>query len=382
MDMRLSRRSFLRTSLVGVLCGGMSVRLPSAFAVPEEGESASLPAERLERKAMFYEKGRNQAVQCRLCFRQCPIPEGRRGFCRVRENQGGELRSLVYGRPAGLQIDPIELEPMYHLVPGHRNLCVYTASCNFRCKHCHNWHISQSAPERIRSVPHTPREIVEEAKRRGCKSISHSINEPTIFYEWMVDVVRLAKAEGLRTLCHTNGGMARTPMMELLPFMDAVTVDLKAFSQKFYQEISEARLAPVLETLQTIKAAKKHLEIVHLVIPTLNDDRSEIREMCRWIAQHLGKDTPLHFTRFTPSYKLTHLPLTPIQTLEEARKIAQEEGIRYVYVGNVTGHPGNSTYCPGCGRTLIERTHFIVVKNHLQNGRCPSCKENIPGIWR
>ncbi|MDH7514129.1 MAG: AmmeMemoRadiSam system radical SAM enzyme [Clostridiales bacterium] len=330
---------------------------------------------------MFYNKGETNLVNCRLCFRQCFIPEGRRGFCRVRENRKGELQSLVYGRPAGLQIDPIELEPMYHLVPGHKNICVYTASCNFRCKHCHNWHISQFPPEEIRSSLISPAEIVEEALKQGCRSISHSINEPTVFYEMMLEVSRLAKKKGMLTLGHTNGGMAKAPMLELLKSLDGVTVDLKAFKQEFYEKISEARLEPVLETLLTIKGAKKHLEIVNLVIPTLNDEMEDIKKMCRWIANHLGNDTPLHFTRFSPSYKLTHLPPTPIKTLEEARAVALGEGLRYVYVGNVAGHPANSTYCPECGKKLIERTHFIVLKNHIKDGRCPSCGEAIRGIW-
>jgi len=233
----------------------------------------------------------------------------------------------------------------------------------------------------MRWLDYTPREIVEEALRQGCKSISHSINEPTVFYEMMYDTIQQAKRKGLLTLCHTNGGIARDPLLELLRFMDAVTVDLKAFSQRFYQEISEARLEPVLDTLKTIKEAGKHLEIVNLIIPTINDNMDEIRNMTRWIAKNLGNETPLHFTRFSPSYKLTHLPHTPIGTLEGARSIAIGEGIKYVYVGNVVGHPANSTYCPKCGQKLIERTHFIVLKNVVKEGGCPSCGEKIPGIW-
>lgn len=330
---------------------------------------------------MFFRKRENTLVQCELCFRGCSIPEGRRGFCRVRENWGGELRSLVFGRPAGLQIDPIELEPMYHMVPGHKNLCVYTASCNFRCKHCHNWSISQRPPEQVRSLNLTPEKIVEEALKQGCQSISNSINEPTIFYEMMYEVVQIAKKKGLLTLCHTNGAIARPPLLELLKFLDGVTVDLKAFAPEFYDEISEAKMEPVLETLKTIRSLNKHLEIVNLVIPTLNDNFEDIKRMSRWIVENLGGETPVHFTRFTPSYKMTHLPHTPVKTLEEARAIALNEGIKFVYIGNVVGHPANSTYCSKCGEKLIERTHFIVIKNQVKNGLCPSCGERIPGIW-
>ncbi len=372
MGVGLNRRAFLKRSILY----GFSIRtLPHYLSEVWAKEGTA-------QKALFFKKTKEGAIQCELCFRQCVISEGRRGFCRVRENQKGELRSLVYGRPIGLQIDPIELEPMYHMVPGHKNLCVYTASCNFRCKHCHNWSISQSAPEQLRPMKFEPKEIVEEALKLGCQSISHSINEPTVFFEMMYEVVRMAKTKGLLTLCHTNGGMAQAPMVELLKFLDGVTVDLKSFNPKFYQEVSEAELAPVLETLKTIRESGRHLEIVNLIIPTLNDDMGDIRKMCKWITQHLGKETPLHFTRFSPSYKMTHLPRTPISTLERAREIAREEGIRYVYVGNVVGHPANSTYCPKCGVKLIERTHFLVLKNQVKNGLCPFCNEKIPGIWK
>jgi pyruvate formate lyase activating enzyme len=333
------------------------------------------------REAMFYKNLNPQTVQCELCFRRCTISEGRRGFCRVRENQKGELRSLVYGKPVGLQIDPIELEPMYHMVPGHKNLCVYTASCNFRCKHCQNWSISQSAPEQISPMKYTPKEIVEETLRQGCKSISHSINEPTVFFEMMFEVAQLAKQKGLLTVCHTNGGITREPMKELLKYLDGVTVDLKSFNPKFYEEISKARLEPVLETLKTIRKSNRHLEIVNLIIPTLNDDMADIRKMCRWIVSNLGKDTPIHFTRFSPQYKMTHLPHTPIKTLEEAMEIAKSVGMKYVYVGNVAGHPANHTYCPKCGKKIIERSHFILLKNQVKNGGCPFCSEKIPGVW-
>ncbi len=379
MDTGLNRRSFLKKSLLCCLFGSMGSHLLPISTRSKEIEPPSQKG--LDGEAMFYKRGENNSVRCQLCFRRCFIPEGRRGFCRVRENRTGILRSLVYARPSGLQIDPIELEPMYHMVPGHKNICVYTASCNFRCKHCHNWHISQSAPEEIRAFRCTPEEIVGEALRHGCRSISHSINEPTVFYELMYGVVKEAKKKGLLTLCHTNGGIAKVPLLELLKFMDGVTVDLKAFSQKFYREISRSRLEPVLETLKTIKGANKHLEIVNLIIPTLNDQMDDIKKMCRWILGNLEKDTPLHFTRFSPSYKMTHLPFTPVNTLEEARSIAVGEGIEYVYIGNVVGHPANSTYCPRCDKKLIERTHFIVLENRVKDGSCPFCQQKIPGIW-
>jgi pyruvate formate lyase activating enzyme len=332
---------------------------------------------------MFYKKLEEKKVQCELCFRRCIISNGRRGFCRVRENRNGELYSIVYGKPIGLQIDPIELEPMYHLIPGHKNLCVYTASCNFRCKHCHNWHITQTPFENLSYKSYTPQDVVEEAIKEGCKSISHSINEPTIFYEYMYDIAKVAKQKGLKVLFHTNGSLNPEPLREILKYIDAVTVDLKSFNKKFYNEVSQAELEPVLETLKIINDVGVHLEIVNLIIPTLNDNLEDIKNMCLWIKTNLRDDVPLHFTRFSPSYKLTHLPHTPIKILEEARNIATLVGLKYVYIGNVFGHKGNNTYCPNCKKVLIERSHFLILENKInESGKCPFCKTKIIGIWK
>ncbi|MBT9175340.1 MAG: Pyruvate formate-lyase 1-activating enzyme [candidate division WS2 bacterium] len=334
------------------------------------------------KEAMFYQKLDNLFVQCKLCFRKCTIANNKRGFCRVRENRKGKLYSLVYGRPLRLQIDPIELEPMYHMLPGHKNLCVYTPSCNFRCKHCHNWDITQRSPDELKSQYYLPEEVVEEAIRRKCKSISHSINEPAIFYEYMLDIMKIAKQKGLLTLFHTNGSLSPQPLREILKYTDGVTVDLKAFTEKFYKEICEAELLPVLETLKIIKEEKVHLEIVNLIIPTLNDDMDKIKEMCLWIKKNLGDEVPIHFTRFSPSYKLTNLPLTPIKTLEKAREIAKDIGLKYVYIGNVAGHEGNNTYCPKCNAVIIRRTHFVLIENKVgKEGVCKFCKTKIVGIW-
>lgn len=331
---------------------------------------------------MFYERLEDNQVQCLLCFRRCFIGEGKRGFCRVRENRDGKLYSLVYGRPVGIQIDPIELEPAYHLIPGHKNLCVYTASCNLRCKHCHNWHITQQTFESLSHKDYSPQEIVDEAIRKRCKSISHSINEPTVFYEYMYDIAKTAKDKGLKVLFHTNGSLNPLPLKEILKVVDCVVVDLKGFNEKFYREIPEGKLSHILQTLKIIKEENKHLEIVYLVIPTLNDNLEEIKDMCLWIKNNLGTDTPLHFTRFSPSYKLIHLSHTPITTLEKARETALSLGLKYVYIGNVPGHQANNTFCPNCKNLLIKRTHFLLHENKISSeGVCPFCKTKIPGIW-
>jgi pyruvate formate lyase activating enzyme len=219
------------------------------------------------------------------------------------------------------------------------------------------------------------------AIERGCKSISSTMNEPIVFYEYMYDINRLAKEMGLRTLFHTNGSLRPEPLFALLEYMDAVTVDLKAFTQQFYEEVSESELEPVLETLRNVKKAGVHLEIVNLVIPTLNDNLDDIRRMCVWIRENLGAEVPLHFTRFFPAYKLTSLPPTPVATLEAAVRIADEEGLRYVYIGNVPGHERNSTFCPECGERVIHRIHCNVLSMDVERGKCRFCEHEIPGIW-
>jgi pyruvate formate lyase activating enzyme len=334
------------------------------------------------KEAMFYKKLEDNFVQCNLCFRNCTIPPGKRGFCGVRENREGKLYSLVYSAPCAIQIDPIEKEPSFHMLPGSKILCIGTAGCNFRCKFCHNWHMSFATVEETHNYPISPQEIIDLAKKEKCQTVSFTYNEPTVFYELMLEVMRLAKREGLKTLFHTNGAMNEEPLRELLKYTDSVTVDLKGFTQDFYKNLpEEAFLEPVLRNLKIIKEMNKHLEIVNLVIPTANDDEEDFERMCLWIKENLGQDTPLHINRFSPTYKFSHLPSTPIITLERLKEIADRVGLRYVYIGNAPGHKFNSTYCPVCKNRLIHRIHFSVLENNIKGGLCKFCRNRIPGIW-
>jgi pyruvate formate lyase activating enzyme len=266
--------------------------------------------------------------------------------------------------------------------PGATIFCTGTASCNNRCKFCHNWHLSQKSFEEIRHVVITPEETVELAQKMECDAVSFTYNEPTVFYEHMFDVARVAKQADMGTLFHTNGGMNEEPLAALLEHMDAVTVDLKAFTPKFYRELSSSKLEPVLRTLQQIHERGVHLEIVNLVVTTHNDDMDDIRRMCKWIRDTLSDEVPLHFTRFFPAYKLTSLPPTPIETLESAVQIADDEGLQYVYIGNCPGHKRNSTFCPECGEKIMERVHFSVLSLDVEKGKCRFCGHRIPGVWR
>lgn len=372
----LSRREFLKK------LGCLSLMLATTIGCDPRGPepSPSAQGEALH-EAMFYAKLSRRNVQCQICFRRCIIPPGTRGFCRNRENHGGKLYTLVYGKPCSLQIDPIEKEPAFHMLPRGKIFCTATVSCNNRCLFCQNWQISQRSVEEVQSYQASPEEVVAMAEEKGCEALSFTYSEPTAFYEYMFDIAKLGKERGLKTLYHTNGLINAEPLLALLKYMDAVTVDLKAFTSQFYQEICSSELEPVLATLKNMRKTDVHLEVVNLVIPGLNDDMGDIENMCLWIKDNLGEETPFHLNRFFPAYKMERLLPTPVETLERAKMVADEVGLHYVYVGNVPGHTYNSTFCPRCSKALITRLHFQVFGNDIVDGRCKFCGHPIPGIW-
>ena len=355
-------------------------RVINPITTPEVLDESPKTSTTALKEVMFYEKLDEKKIQCATCFRGCIVRPGRRGFCRVRENIDGGYYSLVYAKPSAVHVDPVEKEPQLHMLPGTDILCFGTAGCNFRCRHCQNWHLSQANPEDLTTYDLPPERVVEIALQRKIPTISFTYNEPTAFYEYVYDIAVLAKQNGLRILWHSNGAMNPDPLMALLKHTDAVTIDLKGFSKRAYDN-SSAQLEPVLRTLKIIRKEGKWLEIVNLVIPTINAYEEEIKEMCEWIKENLGHDVPLHFSRFFPSYKLTNLPPTPIETLEKAHKIAKDVGLHYATIGNAPGHKYNSTFCPECGEMLIHRVHFRVLKNNLADGKCKFCRHMIPGIW-
>lgn len=334
------------------------------------------------REAMFYKKLDKGIVQCWVCFRGCVLKEGQRSFCRNKVNVGGSLYSMVHSRPSAIHIDPIEKEPAYHMFPGTEILCFGTAGCNFRCKFCHNWHLSQRSIEEMDYVYDlSPEDAVALAVNKKIRTLSFTYNEPTSFYEYMYDIAKLAKEKGLYILFHSNGSMNPKPLTELLKYTDAVTIDLKGFTNAFYENTSSAQLEPCLRTLKIIKEEKRWLEIVNLLIPGLNDNPEDTRRMCLWIKDELGDDVPVHFSRFFPNYRLTHISATPIKSLERAHKIAREAGIKYVTMGNVPGHELNSTFCPNCKKRIIHRVHFQILENAVDYGKCKFCGYAISGIW-
>lgn len=333
-----------------------------------------------EHRAMWYDKLAGGLVHCRLCPNDCRLSEGQIGICRARKNIGGELYSMVYGKIASVHVDPIEKKPFFHVLPGSTAFSIATPGCNMRCLFCQNWEISQAFPWDIRTSAATPEEVVDTALKSGAPSIAFTYTEPTIFYEYMIDIAKLAKQKGLKTVVISNGYINPEPLRALLPFIDAYKVDFKAFNPKFYKELTGGSLDPVLNTMKLIQKEGVWLEIVTLLVPGHNDSEEEIRGLARWIKDNLGPDVPLHFSRFHPQHKMLDLPPTPVETVIRARQIAMEEGLHFVYTGNVAYEPGETTYCPGSREPAIERRGQFVVKNNMKNGKGPD-GQAIPGIW-
>lgn len=368
---KISRRNFLKKSALITAAS----YLPPVFLKTAEAKESLF-------EARYYKALDDNEVWCQLCPNECIISHGERGDCDVRENRNGVLYSLVYGKPCTWHADPIEKKPLFHFLPGTLAYSIATAGCNIECKFCQNWQIAQSKPEDIRQLDMPPEEVARNAKSYGCKSIAYTYSEPVIFQEYMIDSAKAGTEKGVRSVMISNGFINEKPMKEVCANLDAVKIDLKAFSNEYYKDICRGELQPVLNTLKLLKQEDVWFEIVYLMVPTLNDDKEELTKMCDWIVENLGEDVPLHFSRFHPQYKLKNLPATPKKTLNMAYEVAQNAGLNYVYVGNVPGHKGESTFCPNCGKAVIKRIGFRVVENNLNDGKCKFCDTEIAGIWK
>jgi len=336
-------------------------------------------------EALLYEKLEDQKVKCGLCSHRCVIAEGQRGICQVRQNQSGVLQSLVYGKLIARHIDPIEKKPLYHFLPGSLSYSIATVGCNFRCRFCQNADIAQLPSDHggaIIGETVSPEAVVTAAERAGCRSLSYTYTEPTIFFEFALETARLAHSQGLRNVFVTNGYMTREALEMIAPVLHAANVDLKAFTRKYYKELCGAKLEHVQETLRSMKSMGVFVEVTTLIVPGLNDDPDELKALAAFLAHDLGPDTPWHISRFHPTYRLTDRPPTPVKTLRDAREIGLTAGLKYVYTGNVPGDTGENTYCPACGETLIERWGFQVGKFRIKDGRCGTCSAVIEGVWK
>ncbi|MBF0479219.1 MAG: AmmeMemoRadiSam system radical SAM enzyme [Candidatus Omnitrophica bacterium] len=321
-------------------------------------------------------------IECHLCPRHCRMNPGERGNCLARMNLDGELKTLVYGNPCAVHVDPIEKKPLFHFLPGSKAFSLATAGCNLHCQYCQNWEISQRKPEEVESSDLPPQAVVDEAIRTGCQSIAFTYSDPVIFYEYAYDTSKLAKQNKVRSVFITAGYIEQQPLLDLFPYVDAIKVDFKGITDKFYQKMAEATLQPVLDSIKTIHKSKVWMELVNLIVPTWNDAEKDLDLLCSWVMNELGPDVPLHFSKFWPMHKLANLPPTPVETMTRAWDIAKNKGLHYVYIGNVPGHPGNNTYCPQCKNVIIERDGYQILRYNLKSGICGFCGEVIPGVWK
>jgi pyruvate formate lyase activating enzyme len=335
-------------------------------------------------EAYLYESLKDNEVKCNLCNHRCNIKNGGRGICGVRENRGGVLETLVYGKVIARHIDPIEKKPLFHFLPGSLSYSIATVGCNFKCRFCQNADIAQMPSDRkgrIVGDAFTPEDIVAEAIKGDCKTIAYTYTEPTVYFEFAYDTAKLAAQKGIRNVFVTNGYITEEALHMIHPFLDAANVDLKAFTEGFYKTTCKAKLVHVKETLKRMKSLGIFVEVTTLIIPGLNDDKKELENLSAFLVDALGPETPWHISRFHPTYKLTDRPPTPVETLIRAREIGVKAGLKYVYTGNVPGESGEKTYCHQCNCLLIDRWGFYVRDNRIKNGRCPQCNAAVDGVW-
>jgi pyruvate formate lyase activating enzyme len=310
------------------------------------------------------------------------IEPGQSGECRVRVNIDEVLRSVVYAYPCSIHIDPVEKKPLFHFLPGTQILSVATVGCNLHCRNCQNWEISQANPEDSQAYFCPPEKLVEMAGQYKCPSLAYTYTDPVIYYEYTYDTAKLARDANIRSVLVTAGYINQQPWEKLLQYVDAANIDLKGITDEFYRSVCSATLKPVQNAMVVARAKGVLVEVTNLIIPTLNDKPEEIRELCRWVRANLGSDTPMHFSRFFPRYKMRNLPATSPKTLDMARDIAISEGLDYVYIGNIQSREGQNTYCPNCKGLLIERSGYTILQNRLSDGRCPDCNKEIYGVWK
>ena len=332
------------------------------------------------KEALLYDKMENSDVRCTLCAHRCLISDGKKGICQVRQNRGGTLYTLVYGRTISNNVDPVEKKPLYHFYPGSTAYSIATPGCNFRCQWCQNWEISQMPRERdlVLGDEATPEQVVVAAKNSGCRSIAYTYTEPTVFFEYAYDIAQESHRAEIANIYVTNGYMTGEMLDTFYPYLDAANVDLKAFQDETYRKLVGGRLQPVLDSLKKIKQQDVWVEVTTLVIPGINDEPSELQDIAEFIVQELGPETPWHISRFFPTYKLTDVPPTSVETMDKAEEIGRAAGLHYVYLGNLHGE--TNTFCHHCGQLLVQRLGYRIVRNDVSEGKCPHCGMPVAGV--
>ena len=383
---QMDKREFIRKAALGTggicFCGaglGRGGDSPSALGRGSDRITVQVK-KKWTREAMFYTET-PKGMRCQICPNECDIKEGETGDCRNRVSRDGKLWTTAYGNPCAIHVDPIEKKPLNHFLPGSTAFSIATAGCNLACLNCQNWTISQKSPAETRNYDLPPEKVVENCLSFDCASIAYTYSEPITFFEYTHDTSVLARQAGIKNVLVSAGYINRDPLLKFCKVIDGANIDLKSFDDSIYLKLNAGKLQPVLDTLLTLKGEGVWLEITNLVVPSWTDDMDMIKRMCGWLAENGFSDTPLHFSRFTPMYKLTELPPTPLNILKSARDIARSEGLEYVYIGNVPGADYLNTVCPNCGTTVIERRGYRILRNDVKEGKCTSCGTAIAGIW-
>ncbi len=368
----MDKRTFLKTGLCGTAC---TLLTPGNLLA----ETTSKPW-KWSCEAM-YQVETPKGVRCQICPNECTLKEGELSDCHNRRVYQGKLYSIAYGNPCAIHVDPIEKKPLYHYLPDTDAFSIATAGCNLACLNCQNWTISQSSPEETENYDLMPPLVVKQAQKQNCRSIAYTYSEPITWYEYVFDTGKIAREAGIRNVLISAGYIYRDPLRNLCKVIDAANIDLKSMDDAIYLKLNAGKLEPVLNTLKTLKDEGVWLEITNLVIPSWTDDLDMIRRMCGWLTQNGFVDTPLHFSRFHPQYKLQRLPATPLKTLKAAKEIALSEGLKFIYIGNVPGSNDANTVCPNCQEILVERSGYTIKSMKITDGACPYCSESIPGVW-
>ncbi|MFC1523980.1 AmmeMemoRadiSam system radical SAM enzyme [Thermodesulfobacteriota bacterium] len=391
-----NRRTLLKTGAALVASAALPDHQCAAWPFAEKNSRNSGPADirgtifkndapkkpgKWSKEGFLYRKLADKKVSCSICPHRCVLAPGDRSVCRSKVNIDGILYSLAYGNPCSVNVDPIEKKPLFHFKPRTNAFSIAATGCNFRCLNCQNWEISQVKPHEVRHYELFPPQVVSQASQSGCRSIAYTYSEAITYFEYMIDTARLAHEQGISNLLISNGYINKKPLLELCKVLNAANVNIKSLSDEIYRKLNGGRLQPVLNTFNTLNDQGIHFEMTNLVVPGYVDDPEMVKRMCDWILTDLGPDHPLHFLRFFPKYKLDRLPPTPISTLTSFREIAMQQGIRYVYVGNVANHEGNNTYCHSCKKLLIERKGYRIPTFNMDGNRCKFCQTIIPGVW-
>lgn len=377
----MNRRMFIRFTggCAAAVAASQTDLLPLAVGGLQNACAFGYTKELSNFEARHYKKIDGGGVECGICPRKCRVTDLERGYCGTRENRGDRYLTLVHGLACSANVDPIEKKPLFHFFPGSEAFSLATAGCNVNCKCCQNWEISQSRPEQTQNYDLPPEDIIAICRQRNIPNIAYTYSEPVIFYEYMYDTAELGHKDHIRSVMISNGYIEEEPLAGLLPHLDAIKIDLKGIRETYYRDYVDGELKPVLDRIVQIRKSAVWLELVYLVIPTLNDSDAEFAELANWIKTNLGPDVPLHFTRFHPMYLLKNLPPTPPNTLQRAHDIAKAAGLEYVYLGNLPDHPAESTYCPKCGKIVIERRGYTTRLVNMSGNICRLCGQIIPG---